>query len=213
MDISFGGIDFAIIVVIAVIGYAVYRISVNGMTTFWAARSLEDTPVIAADGLLESNSLLNAAEGKIVGYDYILLTNGLDRVMLVVTLPRNTGLHVIAIGDKSRGLDTDIRRETHRWLEPVSLEGNFPDRFEMYVNKDRQVEVRELFEPDVMMNFYELCRTYDFELFHESVYFSVAFGAHDSSDTTVLVTDAESFLKENATFFNGLPQPNTAEQV
>jgi hypothetical protein len=163
-----------------------------------------DAPIIMSSGMGESSAILGAAKGKLAGYDYVLLANSMDRVMLNVTLPRNTGLHIIAIGDKSHNLDEGIRFSQRKWLEPVSLEGNFPDRFEMYVSKDRQMEVRQLFEPDVMMNFYNLCRSYDFELFHESIYFSEAERANDSNDTTSMVTDAEAFLQENAAFFNRL---------
>jgi hypothetical protein len=169
-----------------------------------AWKNIVDSPIITSRGLAETSSLLGAAKGQLAGYEYVLLSNASDRVMLVVTLPHNTGLHIIAIGDKSHSLDENIRTSQRQWLEPVSLEGDFPERFEMYVSKDRQIEVRQLFEPDVMLHFYELCRTYDFELFHESLYFSEADGAHDSDDTTTMVTDAEAFLVENKQFFDSL---------
>jgi hypothetical protein len=169
-----------------------------------AGTNYVDAPLIASSGLMETTTVLGAAKGKLAGYDYVLLANGNDRVMLNVTLPHNTGLHIIAIGDKSISLARDIHDAQRRWLEPVSLEGNFPDRFEMFVSKDKQTEVRQLFEPDLMWHFYELCRTYDFELFHESLYFSVAEDADDSNDSTTMVADAEAFLDENAAFFNRL---------
>src|SRR4051794_19031547 len=66
-----------------------------------AGGNIVDAPIIASHGLNESTSLLGAAKGKIAGYDYVLLSNATDRVMLLVTLPRNTDLHIIAVGDKS----------------------------------------------------------------------------------------------------------------
>jgi hypothetical protein len=169
-----------------------------------AGTNAVDSPLITSLGLTATPSLMSAAKGKLAGYDYVLLSNASNRVMLVVTLPHNIGLHIIAIGDKSHSLDENIHTSQRKWLEVVSLEGDFPDRFEMYVSKDKQMEVRQLFEPDVMMNFYNLCRAYDFELFHESIYFSQADGAQDSNDTTSMVTDAEAFLTENKLFFDRL---------
>lgn len=179
-----------------------------------ASDNLVDAPIIASYGLNAAGSLLGAAKGKLAGYDFVLIGNAADRAMLIVTLPKNTGLHIIALGDKTDSLGLNIQQTQRQWLEPVSLEGLFPERFDMFVSKDRQMEVRQLFEPDVIMHFYELCRTYDFELFHESIYFSVARGAHDSGDDTSMVADAEAFLIENAQFFNGLPgQRPTASGV
>jgi hypothetical protein len=55
-------------------------------------------------------------------------------------------------------------------MEKVELEGNFSNDFTLYVQKGEQIEVRELFTPDVMLQFVEHFKGYKFETFGTKLY-------------------------------------------
>ncbi|MEO6761086.1 MAG: hypothetical protein ABI220_01755 [Candidatus Saccharimonadales bacterium] len=156
-----------------------------------------DGPIISGLGMLGANGLESVNVGDIAGFQYNLLTNDLDRVMVLVQLGHNSSSHMLAYGDKSL-LDEEVKMTIkNRFLEPAVLEGDFPDYFKMYCNPGLQIVLRELFTPDVMANFVDFCRSYDFELFGEVVYFSRAGDAVDADDQTTLVSDVTVFLQKN----------------
>jgi hypothetical protein len=164
----------------------------------------QDGPLLAADGMLASNGLTSVSKGTIVGFPYNIMTNNDGSVMVLVQLGHDTGMHLIMYGDKSH-LDTLVTFSiTKKWLEPVNLEGDFPDYFHMYVSHEKQVEVREIFSPDVMASFTDFSRAYDLEIYHDSLFISQANGASDPNDSTSLVTDLEVFLEKNSSVFQRL---------
>lgn len=162
----------------------------------------EDEPLISSADMLTSAGLQSMAAGTIGEYGYNLLTNSSGKVMMLVTLDRNTGMHLVAVGGKS-GLDRKFAF-SRKWLEPVELEGNFPDDFRMYCTRGRQMETRQVFGPETMAKFQDFCRAYNFELFHDTVYISVAQGAHDAGDSTTMVTDITDFVTHNRRVFDRL---------
>jgi hypothetical protein len=190
------------------IAYGAVVVVLTGMylTRRWARRSAMnaagDMPVLMSDGLLADKKLHSVQQDTISYYSYNLLVNGRGQVMMFVTLPKNTSVHIIAVGDKSGRSATNRQLAHSKWLERVSLEGGFPDYFRMFCSKDKQLEVRQVFDPEIMQNFLEFCRAYNFELFNESVYVSVAQGSHDKNDNTAMVTDVMDFLRENQRLFD-----------
>jgi len=157
-----------------------------------AARRSQDGPVMSSDEMLNAKGLASLNRGEIAGFQYNLLTNDSGRVMFLVELGHNSWSHIVAYGDKSQvgGLIPK------RWIEPADLEGDFPDYFHMYCNPESQDSLRELFTPDVMANFEDFCRSYDFELYRDTLYFSRAVGPADREDQTTLTTDVTSFLEK-----------------
>ncbi|MDB5181404.1 MAG: hypothetical protein JWP13_167 [Candidatus Saccharibacteria bacterium] len=157
----------------------------------------EDEPIISSTDMLTSRGLQSMAAGMMGNYAYNLLTNSSGKVMMLITLDHNTFMHLIAIGGKS-GMSRSVNYALSRkWLEPVSLEGNFPDDFRMYCTKDMQMETRQVFAPDTMAHFQDFCRAYNFELFHDTIYISMAQGAQDPNDDTTMVTDITHFIEQN----------------
>lgn len=160
-------------------------------------RSLNDGPLLSSSQLLENKDLLNVFKGQIRGYKYSLLTNRLGRVMLYVTLPRSTGIHVVGIGSKS-GFGSQLMKPRMKSnLTQLDLEGDFPNDFKMYCSPGKELELLRIFDPSDMAYFADFCRAYDFELFHDSIYISQAEGARDTKDSTTLVKDAEEFIERN----------------
>jgi hypothetical protein len=163
-----------------------------------------DEPIISSADLLTTGGLHSMANGRIGKYPYNLMTNRSGRVMMFITLDRNTMMHLVAIGNKS-GLNKNIAHSPSRkWLEEVTLEGNFRNDFRMWCTKGRQMETRQVFGPETMAQFQDLCRAYNFELFHETVYITVAQGASDKEDTTTMVTDITNFMTHNSRVFDNI---------
>ena len=157
-----------------------------------------DGPILASAGLMGARDLQSLAKGTMAGFEYNLLTNDSGRVMYYVQLGHNSWSHIIAYGDKSVVAGMGALAASGQ-LEPVTLEGNFPDHFHMVCNPGAQTTVREVFTPDVMANFIDFCRSYDFELYHDMLYVSRAQNAIDRGDITSLTTDVADFLQRNVT--------------
>lgn len=180
--------------------YTVYKLApyINWRWPGSASDSDEvDSPIISSVDMLGGGELQSMNRGTLAGFEYNLLTNEKGKVMLLITLPRTTDLHLIAIGSSS-GVESRISYSvSHEWLVPLRLEGDFQHDFYMYVSSDKQLQAREIFTPDVMALFADYCRAYNFEIYQDIVYISVAEKAQYQHDTTTMVADAEKFLKRN----------------
>jgi hypothetical protein len=55
-------------------------------------------------------------------------------------------------------------------MEKASLEGDFPKYFDVYVEKDAQIQVREILEPDLMQDLIAKYSAYDIELDGTNLY-------------------------------------------
>ncbi|HSX30727.1 MAG TPA: hypothetical protein VLE99_02320 [Candidatus Saccharimonadales bacterium] len=160
----------------------------------WPTANLQDGPLLSSEDMLGAGGLTSMNQGNIAGFKYNLLTNNSGRTMFFVELGHNSWSHIVAYGDKS-GVGALV---SEKFLERAELEGNFPDYFHMYCNPEAQTTLREVFAPDVMAQFADFCRAYDFEIFHDTLYLSQAQGAIDASDQTTLTTDVSNFLSQNA---------------
>lgn len=158
----------------------------------------QDGPILSSEGMLGSADLQSMTKGSLSGFDYNLLTNDSGRVMYFIELGHNNWSHIIAYGDKSDIGGAVTRAFTKRWLVSVDLEGDFPEYFHLLCNPEAQATVREVFTPDIMVQFIDFCRAYDFEIFQNTLYLSRARQAVDISDQTSLTTDLTNFLKQNA---------------
>jgi len=188
-----------LVVVILVIGPRLF----DRIWTRFFARS--DSPILEFADAANSVGLRTMAAGKLDGdYVYSLTTNQAGRVMVSISMSRHTNMHIVAFGSKS-GIGSRLEYPTsRRWLEPVSLEGDFPDDFRMYCSKGKQMEVRQVFGPETMAQFADLCRAYNFELFDNTIYIAVAENADDSADNTTMVTDITNFVTHNRSVFDNL---------
>jgi len=182
------------IFIVLLVIYALYRVLMGQLS---AKRN--DEPILVGEGMLGAGGLTSMTRGKLEGYSYNLMTNDSGRVIMLVQLPQNTWTHIVAYGDKS-GLGSLAKDKLKsKWLQPVVLEGNFPNYFHMYASKGSEVSLREVFAPDVMADFIDFCREHDFEIFHDMLYVSKAEHANDAADSTTMVQDVKTFLRKNST--------------
>lgn len=163
-----------------------------------------DFPVIQSSDMLETVGLTSMARGQLVGYDYNLLINGNGRVMLNVTLGNNTGIHVVATGSKSISSQPFSERIESRFLKPVTLEGDFPEHFELYCTPGKERELLQIFDPATMARLIDFCKAYELEIFHDTLHIAQAQNADDKEDQTTMLADAETLLTKCGDTFSRL---------
>lgn len=90
----------------------------------------------------------------------------------VVRLGKDTGLHIL-IDSKHNNvlgrslLDTSGVKEG---MEKISLEGNFPDNYDIYQIQGGQINTLQLLNPLAMQELVDSFRVYDFEIINDRVY-------------------------------------------
>lgn len=183
---------------LAVIGLmAVYGFYLGLRYFFGLHFGSKDEPILSAAQLLGGGGLTPLHVGSVQGYTYSFIAAQDGRITIIVYLQQNTFMHVVAIGDQS-GLDSKLSTvELNARLNKVELEGDFPKRFSLYCTPGAELELLQLFDPGDMAYFVDFCRAYDFELYRDTIYIFQAADANSQGDTTVLITDIESFLVKN----------------
>ncbi len=182
-------------IVIACIFYGLLRDYFGVGRIFGTAKT--DEPIISAADMLADYGLQQLDKGHMAGYPYLLLTNKSNRVMLHITLPEVSELHLVAVGAKSRQSSPIARLIRGHFLEPVGLEGDFPKDFYLYCTPGHQTEIRQVFEPVTMAYVMEFCRSYRIELFQDTFYIAQADQTEDQRDTTTMVEDAKHLLERH----------------
>ncbi len=175
--------------------------------------SLIDGPLISSSDMLNETGLISVNKGQMVGYNYNILANQQDRVMLFISLHGSTHLHLIAIGDQSKLSLPLTEKVSNNFLTQVSLEGDFPDYFHLYCSPDRQIELREILEPVTMAFLVDFCRTYDLEIFQDSLYVSKASSTNNETGQDTLVTDSEKLLTHIGNLLDRLVREDPADST
>jgi hypothetical protein len=186
--------------------YIIYRRYGSSLsdTNIDGTTNAQDSSIISSANLLEDTELVSLDKSTMSGFQYNLLSNKSNRVMLLITLHHNTNLHLVAVGDKSDAGLSLTQRIKNKFLEPVELEGDFPNYFKLYCSPDKQIEIRELLDPTAMVLLVDFCQAYDLEIFNGTLYISQAANAKDKNDRTDLVTDTETFLQKYGHILDGL---------
>jgi hypothetical protein len=178
---------------------AVALVLVVSWSKFWKniRRSKTSGPILSSNELLGTGGLQGVHKGTMQGYNYVVLTNSSNSVMVSVDLGFNTGVHILACGKKAKPGSENMMSQSKQTLEPMHLEGDFSKYFRMYCTPGKERELLRVFAPDTMAHFADFCQAYNFEIYRESLFVSRAHGYDDRKDSTSLMTDLDHFLKEN----------------
>jgi hypothetical protein len=153
-----------------------------------------DEPIISSSDMLSGDGLVSMDNATIAGFDYNLLANSGGRSMVLVSLHGNTHLHIIAIGDKSKLSLPLTQKIDSNFLVEIRLEGDFPTYFHLYCTPDKQIEIREILQPNTMEFFIDFCQGYDLEIYDDSLYASQASLDNDQIEDKSLIADTEKLL-------------------
>jgi hypothetical protein len=179
--------------------YAVYRrhqaVTDELVQDLMYATADIDNPLIASSDLLNEPDVQAVVHGTLNGYHYTMLTNDKDRMMLSITLPSSTNMHIIAIGSNSDLSSPLSEHIDKKFLEKINLEGDFPDHFRLYCSYGRELEVRQLLDPSTMAFLVDYCQNYDLELFMDSLFISQAAQATNSDNGNPIIENTEQLLR------------------
>lgn len=161
----------------------------------------KDFPILSSSDMLAANNLTSMHQDTFGDFPYNFLTNSAGKIMLVVTLPRDSGLHIMAIGAASLGSLGPLSLQNNPFLEQMVLEGDFPENFQIYCTPGKQIELLQLLDPATMADLVDYCRSYQFELYRDTLYVAQAEEASDENDETTLFEDTKNLLQKHEHFF------------
>lgn len=192
----------AILSVLVIVIYAVYlRFVKHHLRDGQDAGS--ESPIISSYYLLGNGGLVSLGQGEQDGHKYNLLSNSSGRVMMHVTLNANSKIHLVAVGHLSKS-ELPFTESLEHSLRKIVLEGDFPSYFKVYCTPGKENEVLQILEPVTMQYLADFCKSYQFEIFHDTLYVAKAEGALDKSDSTTLVADVFKLLKYHGDRFGRL---------
>lgn len=121
-----------------------------------------------------------------------------------VDLPFVTKVHLLGI-PKSEAFQPD---PTGTYMEPVVLEGDFPNYFSLYAEKGQQVESRYLLDPAAMHFVVEFCQTHSWEIVDDQLIFLHSNTSSDHDAVSVMQAASGFVLQIRP----AIEQPISAQQ-
>lgn len=131
--------------------------------TILLAYTFSDTPVI-----IPSNSATTPG-GLYCQYLAGGILTGKMRGVYCVELPFRSGVHLLGIPKERGAIEIDF---TGGVMEPVVLEGDYPNYFSLYADNNQQQVSRFVLDPKAMQFTVDFCRNFSWEIVEDSLYFS-----------------------------------------
>lgn len=112
-----------------------------------------------------------------------------------VELPFQTKIHLLAI--PLNGYAHQLRPVFGGHpMEAVSLEGDFPQHFLLYVDKGNQAQARYVLDPKTMVFVIDFCKSHSWEIINDEFYFVQLSGRRADDDPTHMRQDIDQFIRE-----------------
>lgn len=102
------------------------------------------------------------------------LYNVKSHTLYMVSLPFPTTAHLVGIPTKYRVFPPDPERDH---MEPIVLEGDYPNYFQLFTDTGQQSESRYALDPKAMLFTVEFCSNYWWEIHDNTLYFVSQVGA------------------------------------
>lgn len=159
------------------------------------------------------SGLTKISDGKLGAYNYsIMLSASSDAehsspvlsggaikpgaTILALTLPFRSSVHLAGLGMPQNNTVDSLARKAG--LQPVVLEGDFPDYFRLYCGTNEQIDLLTVIDPSDMAFLVDYCQKENWEVIGNTIYFSQHGHSADNNpeikDTT-LVEDALIFCQ------------------
>ncbi len=137
-----------------------------------------------------------------------------NQILVKVNLPVASQVHIAGFS-----LQDDVFKKllgntnVNYTMSKVELEGDFPDYFRVYCQKDKEVEVREVLDPGTMEYLVDFCNQLNWELFENTLYF-VQSGTNRkvSDNNSGVIKGAEDFITKVLPTLNRM-QGNTSQST
>lgn len=88
--------------------------------------------------------------------------------MYTVELPFSSGAHIVGI---PKNPSEHIELPELNQLDPLVLEGDYPNYFDAYTTKDGQTQARYVLDPKAMIFTVDFCKQYHWEIVDDTLYF------------------------------------------
>jgi hypothetical protein len=138
-----------------------------------------------------------------------------NQIIIKVSLPLKSQVHVAGFSLQDTVFKTMLGNTNINYtMTKVNLEGNFPDYFKIYSQKDKEVEVREVLDPGTMEFLVDFCEQLNWELFENTLYFVQSGTTRKISDNNAgVLKAAEEFVTKILPTLNRMQNiPNTSTQ-
>jgi hypothetical protein len=188
-------------------GAALYAVLKPRVSTILIRGRPQESPIISTSDFFNEPGLTSIYRGDFSGYKLNLLTNKTGRVMLNVSLHRNTNFHLLAFGARAK-TSLPLSSGNSHGLQEIVLEGDFPSHFQIYCKPGYQNQTLQILEPVTMQYLATFCKSYDLEIFNDVLYVTKAQGAEDEADSTTIVEDTKKLLEYHGKKFDRLNRQN-----
>jgi uncharacterized C2H2 Zn-finger protein len=143
----------------------------------------------------DGKQLFSAKRGTVENMHYsAIITTNIDMLLYRIELPFASKYHIVSIPKASDVTQIDPTGGDSI-MEKVHLEGDFPDYFSIFAQKDQQSGARYVLDPKAMAFTIDFCRSHNWELINNELYFLQA-NANNKNDKTAMFDDITTFIKE-----------------
>jgi len=174
-------------------------------------RRTDDTDVSDGSAIISfytaGHPLLNGGEGKVNGMRYLMyLSMPADRVrgdefvsedsiIYCLDLPFNTQTHLLGLSKEYKLDRLKFESFLHaNGMQKITLEGDFPDYFDLYASANQDLQVRMVLDPSAMEFVEDYCHDHFWEIHDSELYFAIT-----SSDK-----ENEDFVQQSAQFVSAI---------
>ncbi len=141
----------------------------------------DTTPILVS---ILAGELINGASGETAnGYPYIFIVGGTNLLsnegnigVYCIELPFESGVHLVG-APKQTQQQFDLGLRESGKFEPVTLEGDYNNYFNLYAQNGEQTETRYVLDPAAMVFTIDFCSQYYWEIQGDSLYL---ISMHDS---------------------------------
>jgi ribosomal protein S27E len=147
----------------------------------------------------EGSELFPVKNGRIGDFHYQAIAtfprpNELNSPGLIyqVTLPFSSSLHLLGIPKKTPVTQLN---PTGELMEKVELEGDYPNYFTLYAEKNMQTDSRYALDPKAMVFTIDFCQSHSWEIVDNQLYF-VQTTANAPEDPTSMFEDINAFISQ-----------------
>lgn len=159
--------------------------------------NFDDSQLYASSS--SAGGVLGVAAGEVAAMHEAEARAG--KILLSLQLPVASPVHIIGISTQDKYIAGSMADEDFRALmEPIELEGDFPDYFKVYCDKAHKLELLQVLDPATMQFLVEYCQHEQWELFGNTLYFAQREQGQANTQLTQgenasMVQDAELFVE------------------
>lgn len=154
--------------------------------------SLPNTSVLLTQ-YTDGTQLLPVGTGEVSGRPYsAITTTDLKMLLIRVELEFTSQLHLLGVPKNTKATQIDPAT-TKGVMEPVKLEGDYNNYFDLYCEAGQQIQSRYILDPKAMLFTVDFCRSHNWEII-DNVLLFLQTSSNNPNDPTDMFDDIEGFI-------------------